>query len=64
MCDDVVVSATPESEHGETASERMLRILRGVDLEPQQTSDDIEPKSTDESRDKQFEEDVPPHHGS
>jgi hypothetical protein len=41
----------------------LLRVLRGVNLDPQQTSDDLEPLAVDLQRDQQLKEDVPPHHG-
>ncbi len=61
----MTTSATdPESQKGKrTESEgvKKLRALLGeVELTPEQTSDDIAPKS---SRDRELVDDVPPHHG-
>jgi len=58
-------SATnPESQKGDDAAEstgakKLRALLDGVELTPEQTSDDISPKT---SRDRELIEDVPPHH--
>ena len=61
----MTTSATdPESQKGkptESEGAKKLRALLGeVELTPEQTSDDIAPKS---SRDRELVDDVPPHHG-
>ena len=57
---------SPEPQKGtgdaESASAKKLRaLLDGVELTPEQTSDDVAPKS---SRDRELIEDVPPHHSA
>jgi len=42
------------------SSARLREILDGVELTPEQTSDDVAPPS---NRDRELLEDVPPHHG-
>jgi hypothetical protein len=42
------------------SSARLREILDGVELTPEQTSDDVAPAS---NRDRELLEDVPPHHG-
>ena len=42
------------------SSARLRALLDGVELTPEQTSDDIAPTS---NRDRELLEDVPPHHG-
>jgi hypothetical protein len=64
MCNDGLVPEANVPPSGESASERMLRILRGVEIEPQQTSDDVDSDKSDADRDKQLKDDVPPHHGT
>lgn len=39
---------------------RLRALLDGIELTPEQTSDDIVPPS---NRDRELLEDVPPHHG-
>lgn len=55
-------TASPkDSQTQKQESAKKLRaLLDGVDLAPEQTSDDIAPKS---NRDRELLEDVPPHHG-
>jgi hypothetical protein len=52
--------ADSEKQKQESAK-RLRALLDGVDLAPEQTSDDIAPKT---SRDRELLEDVPPHHGT
>ena len=57
--------ATPQSDsekqkQKQESAKRLRALLDGVDLAPEQTSDDIAPKT---SRDRELLEDVPPHHG-
>ncbi len=59
------MSSTPENPDknlDETAksSARLRALLDDVELTPEQTSDDVMPPS---NRDREFLEDVPPHHG-
>jgi hypothetical protein len=42
------------------SSARLRKLLDGVELTPEQTSDDVAPPS---NRDREMLEDVPPHHG-
>ncbi len=42
------------------SSARLRALLDGIELTPEQTSDDIAPPS---NRDRELLEDVPPHHG-
>jgi hypothetical protein len=44
--------------------ERLRAALDGIQLEPEQTSDDIKDQSEDTGRDKEILRDVPPHHGN
>jgi hypothetical protein len=56
------LSDTPdETLDAKTQSSARLRaLLDGIELTPEQTSDDIAPPS---NRDRELLEDVPPHHG-
>ncbi|NBO25486.1 MAG: hypothetical protein EBU89_00515 [Actinobacteria bacterium] len=50
-----------ETSDTKTQSSAVLRaLLDGVELTPEQTSDDVAPPS---NRDRELLEDVPPHHG-
>ena len=50
-----------ETLDAKTQSSAVLRaLLDGVELTPEQTSDDVAPPS---NRDRELLEDVPPHHG-
>jgi hypothetical protein len=51
---DETVAAKAES------SAKLRALLDGVELTPEQTSDDVAPPS---NRDRELLEDVPPHHG-
>jgi hypothetical protein len=51
---DETVDAKAES------SAKLRALLDGVELTPEQTSDDVAPPS---NRDRELLEDVPPHHG-
>jgi hypothetical protein len=42
------------------SSAKLRALLDGVELTPEQTSDDVAPPS---NRDRELLEDVPPHHG-
>jgi hypothetical protein len=42
------------------SSAKLRKLLDGVELTPEQTSDDVAPPS---NRDRELLEDVPPHHG-
>jgi hypothetical protein len=52
----------PEETAGTKAesSAKLRALLDGVELTPEQTSDDVAPPS---NRDRELLEDVPPHHG-
>jgi hypothetical protein len=53
---------TPDPpEPGAAARENLRAALDRLDLEPEQTQDDISPP---ESQDQRLREDVPPHYGS
>jgi hypothetical protein len=59
------MSSTPnnpqESADAKAQSSAKLRaLLDGVELTPEQTSDDVAPPT---NRDRELLEDVPPHHG-
>jgi hypothetical protein len=59
------MSSTPnnpeESSDAKAQSSAKLRaLLDGVELTPEQTSDDVAPPT---NRDRELLEDVPPHHG-
>ena len=43
------------------SAKRLRALLDDVELAPEQTSDDIAPKT---NRDRELLEDVPPHHGN
>jgi hypothetical protein len=50
-----------ETSETKTQSSAVLRaLLDGVELTPEQTSDDVAPSS---NRDRELLDDVPPHHG-
>ena len=42
------------------SSAKLRALLDGVELTPEQTSDDVAPQA---NRDRELLEDVPPHHG-
>jgi hypothetical protein len=65
------MSSTPDNPDGADNSDsavdsktqsaaRLRALLDGVELTPEQTSDDVAPPS---NRDRELLEDVPPHHG-
>lgn len=59
------MSSTPnnpnETADAKAQSSAKLRVLLdGIELTPEQTSDDVAPPS---NRDRELLEDVPPHHG-
>jgi len=50
-----------ESDQKVQSAKRLRALLDDVELTPEQTSDDIAPKT---NRDRELIDDVPPHHGS
>jgi hypothetical protein len=50
-----------ESDQKAQSAKRLRALLDDVELTPEQTSDDIAPKT---NRDRELIDDVPPHHGS
>ena len=50
-----------ESDQKEQSAKRLRALLDDVELTPEQTSDDIAPKT---NRDRELIDDVPPHHGN
>ena len=67
VCDYGVMSDSVERDSNPTSDDaraRMLRALRGVDLDPQQTTDDVVAPAESGNRDQEMKDDVPPHHGS
>jgi hypothetical protein len=48
------------SDSKSQSSARLRALLAGVELTPEQTSDDVAPPT---NRDRELLEDVPPHHG-
>jgi hypothetical protein len=60
------MNSTPEQERAESeqkaqSAKRLRALLDDVELAPEQTSDDIAPKT---NRDRELLDDVPPHHGN
>lgn len=53
-------SPNDSQKQKQESAQKLRALLDGVDLAPEQTSDDIAPKS---NRDRELLEDVPPHHG-
>ena len=53
--------ASAELDQKEQSAKRLRALLDDVELAPEQTSDDIVPKT---NRDRELIDDVPPHHGS
>lgn len=56
-----VSSKSTDDTTASQSANKLRALLDGVELAPEQTSDDIAPKS---NRDRELLEDVPPHHGS
>jgi len=59
------MSSTPDKpeetvDANAQSSAKLRALLDGVELTPEQTSDDVAPPS---NRDRELLEDVPPHHG-
>lgn len=59
---DAQATPAPEAESDSTldSQERLRKLLNDLELTPEQTRDDIVVHS---SRDQEFLDDVPPHHG-
>ena len=50
-----------DSDQKAQSAKRLRALLDDVELTPEQTSDDIAPKT---NRDRELIDDVPPHHGN
>lgn len=60
------MNSSPEQERAEStqkakSAKRLRELLADVELAPEQTSDDIAPKT---NRDQELMSEVPPHHGN
>jgi len=50
-----------ESDQKAQSAKRLRALLDDVELTPEQTNDDVAPKT---NRDRELIDDVPPHHGN